>query len=36
MIVELVTGLFLSKYHGWHLLLSQVGMFFSTGAPGHH
>ncbi len=36
MMVELVTGLFGSKYQGWHLLLSQLGMFFIAGEPGHH
>jgi hypothetical protein len=36
MMVELVTGLFWSKCHGWQTLLSQLGMFFITGEPGHH
>ncbi|WP_205876920.1 hypothetical protein [Mycobacterium camsae] len=36
MMVELVTGLFWSKYQGWQTFMSQLGMFFMIGDPGHH
>jgi hypothetical protein len=36
MIVELVRGLFGSKYQGWQTVMSQLGMFRITGEPGHH
>ena len=36
MMIELVGGLFSSKYQGWQVFLSQLGMCTMTGEPGHH